>query len=241
MRKSSVAVVGFMTSILLAGCATAAIAANSPPAKPETASAKATDKDFGRLSRDGVSAFSDVQQARMAIFDGKVDEAAKLVADAKDSIEKAKSDDTVFMKAESAFHAPANAPPHPQTEPEKASTPQAWIPIDGDVMLDETFQSTPEKAAAIVAARKNLQEGNGAKALQTIKLASVDVDYALALAPLESSIVEIDDANRLMTAHDYYGASQALRQAEDGLRYDEIDDVGNVKGQSKTSMNLGGK
>jgi len=223
-------------SMLLAGVGTAAAAADNPPTKPETASAKATDKDFGRLSRDGVSAFSDVQQARMAIFDGKVDEAAKLIADAKDSIEKAKSDDTVFMKAESAFHAPANAPPHPQTEPAKASTPQEWIPIDSDVMLDETFQSTPEKAAAIVAARKNLQEGNGAKALQTIKLASIDVDYALALAPLDSSIAEIDDANRLMAAHDYYGASQALRQAEDGLRYDEIDDVGKVMGQSKTPM-----
>jgi hypothetical protein len=38
-----------------------------------------------------------------------------------------------------------------------------------------------------------------------------------------------------MTSHDYYGASQSLRLAEAGIRYDEIDDVANVSGQTKTA------
>ena len=228
-------VAGLMTSFVICGSSLAASAENSAAPKTDTASTKVADKDFGRLSTDGASAFSDIHLARLAIFEGKTDEAAKLVADAQTSLGKAKGDDTAFIKAESEFHAPAQAAPKTQGEQAKMAAPVAWIPIDGDLVLGETFRATPEKAAAVITARKGLAKGEGAKSLESIKLAAIDVDYTMAVAPLEKSIADIDDANKLMTSHDYYGASQSLRQAEAGVRYDEIDDVANVKGQTKTA------
>jgi hypothetical protein len=225
-----------MTSIVMCGSSLAAVAESPAAPKADTGSSKIADiadKDFGRLSADGVSAFSDIHLARMAIFEGKTDEAAKLVADAQASLGKAKGDDTAFMKAESEFRTPAQAAPKTQGNQAKMTTPVAWIPIDGDLVLGETFKPTPEKAAAVVTARKGLEKGEGAKSLEAIKLAAIDVDYTMAVVPLEKSITDIDEANKLMTSHDYYGASQSLRLAEAGVRYDEIDDVANVSGQVK--------
>jgi hypothetical protein len=235
VNRSSIAVAGLMASVVMCGSSLAAVAESPASPKTDAGSTKIADKDFGRLSTDGVSAFSDIHLARMAIFEGKTDEAAKLVADAQASLAKAKGDDTAFIKAESEFHTSGKTTPKTQENQAKMTPPVAWIPIDGDLVLGETFQSTPEKAAAVVTARKGLEKGEGAKSLEAIKLAAIDVDYTMAVVPLDKSITDIDEANKLMTSHDYYGASQSLRSAEAGVRYDEIDDVANVKGQGKTA------
>jgi hypothetical protein len=75
-------------------------------------------------------------------------------------------------------------------------------------------------------------KGEGAKALQVVTVAALDMDYTLALAPLDKSVADIDDAAKLIAARDFYGASQALRHAEAGIRFDEIDDIANVRGGS---------
>ncbi len=212
MQKSPILAAGFLASLLSSGLA---------PAD------EAADKNFGRLSTDGVSAFNDLHLARIAIFDGKTDEAAKFVADAQASLAKARQDDTILTKDEASFKVPG-AKPGKRPEPGPAI---AWIPIDSEFVLGETFQSTPEKAAAMVTARKGLDKGDGAAALQAIRLAKVDVDYTVALAPLDRSVTDVDAAAKHIAEHDWYAASQSLKLAEDGIRFDEIDDVGSVVGK----------
>jgi hypothetical protein len=200
-----------------------------PPVEAESAtSAKVAEKDFGRLSADGMSAFEDIHLARMAIFDGHTDEAAKLVADAKTSLAKAKADGAAFSKAESALRMPADGPAGRGND----ATPIMWIPIDSRIDAGETFQPTAERAAAVITAKKHLMKGEGAKALQVVTVAALDMDYTLALAPLDKSVADIDDAAKLIAARDFYGASQAIRHAEAGIRFDEIDDIANVRGGS---------
>ncbi len=229
MIKSSTLILGLMTSALIAGVSGVGLA--DMAAAPKVAGpVKAADKDFGRLSAVGVSAFNDIHMARRAIFDGKTDEAASLIADAQASLAKAKTDDTIFLKAESALRGPAQTTA--KASAGKNVAPIAWIPIDSEIALGETFESTPEKAAAVVTARKNLEKGENAKSLEAIKLAQIDINFTVAVAPLEQSIADIDQANSLVAKHDYYGASQALKMAEDGIRYDEIDDVAQVRGQA---------
>jgi hypothetical protein len=224
-----------MASVVLVGVPRATLADSGAQPKADAAPAKIADKDFGHLSTDGVSAFNDLHLARIAIFDGRTDEAAKLITDAQASLGKAKTDSAVFLKAESALRPPAQATPKPPATQANSATPMAWIPIDADIVLGESFQATPEKAAAVVTAKKGLEKGDSAKSLEAIKLASVDVNYTLAMAPLDQSVTDVDEANTLMTKHDYYGASQSLKRAEDGIRYDEIDDIANVKNHPATA------
>ncbi len=238
MKKATMLMVGLTTATILGGVSGIGHADVTAPAA--TGPAKIADKDFGRLSQDGVSAFNDVHLARRAIFDGKTDEAAKFVTDAQASLAKAKGDDTVFQKAESALNEPGqtgakSAAPTKNGTMANGGAPIAWIPVDSEIALGESFVSSPEKAAAVVTARKGLEKGENAKSLEAIRLAQIDINYTVAVAPLDQSIADVEQANSLMTSHDYYGASQALRRAEDGIRYDEIDDVANVKGRQATS------
>ncbi len=189
---------------------------------------KVAETDFGRLSVDGMSAFENIHLARMAIFDGNTDQAAKFVIDAKTSLANAKRDGAVFLRAEADLRTPSQAP----VGRDKDGTPVLWIPIDSRIDIGETFQPTAEKSAAIITVRKHLMKGEGGKALDVVRSAGLDVDYTLAVAPLEKSIADVDDAEKRIAMGDYYGASQALRHAEAGIRLDEIDDVANVKSGS---------
>jgi cytoskeletal protein RodZ len=252
MKHLGIMTLGLLAPTLAAGLCVAAPNTDNTQTSTETAAGKATDKDFGRLSVDGATAFADVHLARVAIFDGNTTEAGKLVADAQSSLDKAKMDNATFMRAESDLHTPpqaasannaaTNTAATNKTANDQAAkntpaktTPIAWIPIDGQLVVGETYQPTTKSDAAVATAKKNLQNGEGDKAMQAIKLAAIDVDYTLVVAPLNQSIADVNQANALIASGDYYGASQALKKAEDGIRYDEIDDVGKVRGQAKTA------
>ena len=213
--------------LLLVGLMSSAVA-DVPVQAESTTSLKVAEKDFGRLSVDGMGAFEDIHFARLAIFDGHTDEAAKFVNDAKTSLAKAKTDGAAFLKAESALRMPDQMP----AGQGDGGTPIMWIPIDSRIDAGQTFQSTAERAATVITAKKHLMKGEGAKALQVVTSAALDMDYTLALAPLDKSMADIDDAAQRIAMRDFYGASQALRHAEAGIRFDEIDDIANVRGGS---------
>jgi len=66
--------------------------------KPSTQTA--ADQDMGKLSKDGYKAMRDVSLARLAIFNGQPAEAKTYTNEAETALEKAKTDDTAFTKAE---------------------------------------------------------------------------------------------------------------------------------------------
>ncbi len=208
----------------------AAVAATAAPGGNSTGAA---NKDYAKLSIDGAHAFQDVGLARLAIFDGKPGMAVKLVSDAQAAIGRAKNDDTVFMKAEADLK-PGKTPTGKAATSASGSgsaTKIAWVPIDGELALDETLAPTPEKNAAVAEANEHLRKGEPDKAREVLKVASVTADYTLAVAPLQQSTTDIAQASKLLVSKDYYGASQALRQAQDGVRYDTTV-VHDVDGQS---------
>lgn len=223
MRKDSrlCAVLGALTLLAEPG-----LAQTQPPEK-HGAGEQAADKDFGRLSDDGISAFNDIHLARLDMFDGNTDQAAKLVGDALAALHRAKSDGNVFMKAESALHGPSS--PGARNQVAAGATPIAWLPIDCEIVMGQTYQSSPENAAAVVDANKSLERGEGKKAVERVRLAAIDVDYVMALAPLDQSIADVERANGLIANHDYYGAGQALRDAEVNVRYDSTEDIAHVR------------
>jgi hypothetical protein len=126
----------------------------------------------------------------------------------------------------------AKTPPAQQAKSATSTVPVSWIPIDSDLVLGECYQPTPEKAAAVVDAKKSLQGGDSSKALQAIGLAAIDIDYTVAVAPLKQSVADLNEAVGFVASRDFYGASQSLMKAEDGVRYDEFDDVANVNGNA---------
>lgn len=184
-----------------------------------TAQQKDAANDLRKLSTDGANAFRDMHRARVAIFDADPAAAKKLIASAREALAKARTDSTAFQKAEADLKMPNGL--KKETAP-VASQPVAWLPIDGQLTLDEDFVATPAKAAAVAEANKSLEKGNRAEALEKLRLADVKVMFAMAVAPLDKTVADIDQAAKLMDEGKYYEANALMKKAEEGVRYDVV-------------------
>jgi hypothetical protein len=220
------------TTAILGSCA--ALAAEQPKAgsaagaTQPTAVTQDANKEFGKLSTDGRKAFQDVRLARLAIFDGQADQAKKYVDEAKALITKAKTDETAFMKAEAALKPPAGVSQRTATQgagdkPTQSATPTAWLPVDGGLTLGEDFVATPTKAAGVAKANDQLKKGDHKQAMETLKLAEINVAFVMEVAPLDKTISGIDTAAQLIDSGKYYEGNQALKGVEDGIRFDVAD------------------
>jgi hypothetical protein len=115
--------------------------------------------------------------------------------------------------------------------------PIAWIPVDGSITIDEDYSAIPAKKAAVADANKSLKNGDRKGAMEKLKLADINVDVTLAVMPLEQTANKVHQAAGLIKAGKYYEASQNLRQAQDGLRYDVVvDSLAPPTAQSSTAV-----
>jgi hypothetical protein len=230
-RMKSLAVALATTAILGSSAALAAEQPNAGSAattNQPTAAIQNANKELGKLSADGRKAFQDVRLARLAIFDGQTDQAKKYVDEAKVSIAKAKTDDTGFMKAEASLKPPAGVAQRTATQsgtdkPVQSTTPTAWLPVDGGLTLGEDFVATPAKAAGVAKANDQLKKGDHKQAMETLKLAEINVAFVMDVAPLDKTVSGIDTAAQLIDSGKYYEGNQALKGVEDGVRFDVAD------------------
>jgi len=238
-NKQSLIATLLATTILTAGAAWAA-SPQTPDQQKATPQQSAADKDLGKVSADGFRAFQDMTLTRLAIFDGRVDDAKKFVNDADTSLGKAKSDDAVFTKAEADLKPPAStakpasktiapatnsvsgAAPAGENQADQMKKPIAWLPVDGAMTINEDYSSNPAKTAAVADANKSLKSGDRKGAMEKLKLADLNVDVALAVVPLEQTISSVQQATDLINSGKYYEASQLLRVAQDNQRLDGI-------------------
>lgn len=223
---------GLLLSVLLASAAVPALA-DVPAVTPATAAAAQgaaagnaqlaamAAQDFGRLSVDGNTAFEELSLARNAIFDGDLDAAKKLITDAQQALERARADNTAFQKAQEELM-PSKVHQQP-VRPAPAAGPQvAWLPIDGELVLDETVQVSSEKTAALATANRHLRAGDASRASDVLRIANVDADYVVAAVPLDQARDNIKKAAQFITSNPYK-ASEALRAIENSVRYASVD------------------
>jgi hypothetical protein len=214
-----------LTTLSLALATTAAIAMGASAAEAPQAAMQpsheqaAANTDFGKLSVQGAKAFRDLQLARLAIFNAEPANAKTLIADAKTAIGKAQNDDTVFVKAESELRAPEKS----MRSSNPDTTRVAWLPVDGQMIVDENYIASPQKKAAIADADKSLKQGDRKGAADKLKLAGVNVDFTMAVVPLAKTTSDIDQAAALIDNGKYYEANTLLLQAENGVRFDIAD------------------
>lgn len=244
--------VALVATTILGGAAYATEQATTPATTHESAAQRAVDQDVGKLSKDGAQAFRDMHLARIAIFDADPAQAKSLIAKAQAALTKAKTDDAVFTKAESELTTPADlaatkakadkttdaktadaktadakTTDAKTTEIKPASKDKvAWVPVDAQMTLGEDFVATPEKASAVTEANKSLAKGDQKRAIETLKLAHVDVQFVMAVLPLDKTTADVNQAASLIGQGKYYEANAVLKTAEDGMRFDVIDAVG---------------
>ena len=209
-------------SFALAAALVASAGVPALAATPDnTAAQRSADHDFGKLSVDGGAALRDIRMVRLEIFDGNINGAKTDMAKATSELDRAKSDETVFTKAEADLKTPASMQgKSTQTHENASTTAIQWLPVDGSMMLGEDYIATPEKAAGVAKANEKLAAGDKNAAMDALKVADVDVDFAVEVAPLKATIQGVQQASTFLNDGKYYEANQALKSVEDGMRYD---------------------
>lgn len=253
------------SGIVLAAATNAQEQQNSQNSMRETPQEMRVDNDFGKLSQEGSRGFRNVTLARIAIFEGQIDQAKKYINDAERDFNKAKSDDTVFTKAEADLKQPpqmmqnsnegrsvqaanSSSPaegnsgklPAQNYSWEQASAgqknkPIAWLPVDGAISINEDYTASAGKSAAVADANKSLKSGNRKEAMEKLKLAGMDVDVALGIVPVQYTLDHIQKAAQLVNDGKYYEGSQELRQLAEAEHFDVIDISGMPKAANATS------
>ena len=104
-----------------------------------------------------------------------------------------------------------------------STTPKTWIPVDGSMTLGEDYVDTPEKSSSVAKAKEQFKKGDHKHAMETLKLANIDVSFVLEVAPLDKTLTGIKKAAQLIDTGKYYEANQALKGVEDGFRLDVTD------------------
>jgi hypothetical protein len=243
---------------LLAG---AAVAADQAPSSRSAATGqmssqmKSADTDADRLSGDGIAAYRDVHLARLAIFDAKPDQARMFVSHAQAALDKAKTDETAFTKAEADLKPPAGmgtaatmagndagktADASKDTSKVAPSSEAVkWLPVDTQLVLADDFVvRNKEQQKSVDEANQHLKAGDRKGAMDRLKLAGIDVDFTMAVVPLDKSTQEVNHAAQLIQDGKYYEANAALKAVEDGVRFDVIDTTavpGKAAGSSAAS------
>ncbi len=151
------------------------------------------------LSADGNTLMRAVRAARIAIFNGDTAMANNMVKKAQAALKRVKSDDTV-VKGKGGKEIDAN-----------------WVPIDGQLVVADSFTDNPERAAHIAKGNQKIKEGKADEALQELKLANVDVGFSRIMMPLQETADHLNLAAKEIKGEDYYQANLALKAIEDGL------------------------
>jgi hypothetical protein len=86
--------------------------------------------------------------------------------------------------------------------------------------LGEDYIETPEKSAGVAKANELLKKGSHKQAMDTLKLADIDVSFVMEVAPLDKTMSGVKEAAKLIEGGKYYEANQALKGVEDGIRFD---------------------
>ena len=212
-----------MSTAMIASMTTSVFAADSAQTKAEAsandqAKNQAAEKDFVKESEDALSSMQDVHGARLALFNGHPEKALTFVDAAVTRIDAASKEADQFAL---------------DTKAPKAD--DSYVPFDAGLSVVHSFEPTPEKVKQIAKAKKHMEQGEKKEAIESLKLAEIDVAVTTKMVPVKYAKEHIDRAAKLVADHKYYEANLALKAVDDAVLVETyaIDSVPKTKAEGK--------
>ena len=172
-----------------------------------------------KVSKDGFIGNAGRSEARLAIFNGEPKVAVEIMGKAKEALDTASKDESMFISDMKTLA--GNKAAHGTTT-STATEATNWIPIDGQIALADTYVPTPEKKEHIAKANEHFKNGRAKEAVEELRLGEINVTYTRVLMPLTVTKKCLADAMQLATEHKYYEANLSLKAAEDGVILDSV-------------------
>lgn len=194
------------TAILASPLATVAVAAENGKVAAQAEAAKAdptyaTQKEFLKASDDGLAVLKQVHEARAALYDGKSDEAAKLLDAAASSMSTAKGDMQKLLVADT----------------KSGSDDPVLLPVDVQISYGENFVPTDDLQQALSDAGDQIKANQPDQALETLRMASLDMQVVAAMMPMDQAATHLADAQKALSSGDASGAQVALAALEESV------------------------
>jgi len=168
------------------------------------ATANANSEDLMKTADEAHSAMREIRAARLAIFDGSGPSAKLFVQDAINNLEASKK---LSRKIAS----------------KDAKAEEDYIAFDMAIDIAEGFDVSSEKSEKIAEANKHIGKGDHKKAVETLKLADINVMTSAALIPVNSAIANLKNAERFITQGKFYDANLSLKAVEDSVLVQAFD------------------
>ena len=187
---------------------------NSEHISATTQKDKVAKEELVKVSDDAMISLRDIDNARLAIFDGDPEQAQTYVDAAKTRIDVARAEANKYALD-------IKAP--------KAS--DWYVPYNATFTVIDTLKPTSDKAKNIAKANKHLRKGEQKEAMETLKLSKIDVAISTRLVPVKFAQENIVKASNLVREGKYYQANLALKDVDDAVIIQTygVDDVPKAK------------
>ncbi|WP_172328826.1 YfdX family protein [Mangrovicoccus sp. HB161399] len=201
-----VAIVVATAAVLASPVATVAVAAENGKVAEQAEAAKAkadyaTQDEFLKASDEGLQVLSKIHQARAELYDGQKDAAAKLLDEASTQLGTAKGDLKQMLVADT----------------KSGSEDPVYLPVDVQIGYGETFVPDDSSRQALSEAGAQLQSDQPDKALETLRVANLDMQVIAAMMPLDQASAHLSDAQKAIGSGDTASAQASLAALEDSV------------------------
>ncbi len=193
-------------AILASPMATVAVAAENAKVAEQSEAAKpeadyATQDGYLKASEDGLHALRAVHQARAELSEGRNDAAAELLDEASSTLGEAKGELAQLLVADTSG----------------GSDEPVFLPVDVQIGYGETFVPDESNQQVLSEAGAQLQAQEPDKALDTLRMAELDMQVIAALVPLEQTSAHLADAQKAIGSGDTDSAQASLAALEEGV------------------------
>jgi len=172
----------------------------STVAKSETEQTK-TEQDLVKVSTDASMTMRNVDDARLALFNGLPDK-AQTYTDA--AVTRA----AATLKDADKYALDINA---------LKQDGEKYVPFDASVIVSELLEPDKEKSEQIAKGDKQSNDSESQTTLESLKVDGIDVALTTDLLPIQTAKIYIEDAAKLIADNKYYEANLALKAVEDSV------------------------
>lgn len=170
-------------------------------ATAETAANYATQDGFLKTADEALEAMSEIQSARLALFNNDIALASESVRAAQVTLTKSESDLAGLLMRD--FTA--------------VDTENNYLPFDMSMSLTEGFKATKENKLALQKAYGLIESAEPDEAIEVLKVAEIEVQVSAAMLPYEATIAALEDALGNIEDGDYFDANINLKSIVDSV------------------------
>lgn len=154
-----------------------------------------------KTADEALATITDVQEARMALFENDLTQAKAKVEEAR----------TALMNAE------ADLTPKLMKDFTLADSKTNFLPFDMSMSLTEGFKATEENKLALQKAYGLFESAAPDDAIEVLRVASIDIQVSAAMLPYDTTLTALDNAIGNIEDGDYFAANLDLKGITDSV------------------------